>query len=183
MADVKQTITDFYRVAQSRDFSRDFQFRVLTISPGDGSDVMISEDDLVYARGGSIPGRTIVNQDVPYMGLNFKVPGAAQYSGTYSLQFLCDNGSAIRRLFEKWSYDVFDEEDSTGNYFAPRETSSVDLVQLDPQLNAVGHYKLIGCYPTEIGEIAYNIEGTGAPVSFNVTLAYHYWKRIKPEKD
>lgn len=183
MADVKQTITDFYRVAQARDFSRDFQFRVLSIQPGDGSDVLITEDDLVYAQSGSIPGRSITSQDVPYMGMQFKVPGSARYSGTYNLTFLTDNQSSLRRVFEKWSYDVFDEEDSTGNYFVPRATSTVDLVQLNPQLDAVAHYQLVGCFPSEIGEIAYNIQGTGTPVTFNVTLNYHYWKRIKPTKD
>jgi hypothetical protein len=183
MPDVKQTITDFYRVAQERDFSRDFQFRVLSIQPGDGSDVTITEDDLVYAQGGTIPTRTIVNQDVPYMGLNFKCPGAAQYPGTYSITFTCDNQSALRRVFEKWSFDIFDDEFSTGNYFVPRATSTVDLLQLNPQLDAVAHYQLVGAYPTDVGEISYNIQGTGAPVSFPVTLAYHYWRRIRPEKD
>ena len=183
MPDVKQTISDFYRVAQSRDFSRDFQFRVLSIQPGDGSDILVTEDDLVYARGGSIPGRSIAQQTVAYMGLDFRVPGAAQYSGSYSLQFMCDNNSAIRRLFEKWSHDTFDDEDSTGNYFMPRATSTVDLVQLNSQLDRVAQYQLVGCYPSEVGEIAYSIEGSGAPVEFPVTMSYHYWRRIRPEKD
>ena len=183
MPDVKQSISDFYRVAQSRDFSRDFQFRVLNIQPGDGSDILVTEDDLVYARGGSIPGRSITNQAVPYMGMNFNVPGAATYSGSYSLTFMCDQQSAIRRMFEKWSYDTFDEESSSGNYFVPRATSTVDLVQLNPQLDRVAQYQLVGCYPTEVGEISYSIEGTGAPVNMNVTMSYHYWKRIRPEKD
>ena len=80
MPDVRQTISDFYRVAQERDFSRDFQFRVLNVQSGDGS-FTITEDDLVYAKGGSIPGRTINVAEVPYMGLNFRVPGAATYTG------------------------------------------------------------------------------------------------------
>lgn len=183
MPDVKQTISDFYRVAQTRDFSRDFQFRVLSIQTGDASDVLITEDDLVYARGGSVPGRTIAQQTVPYMGLDFRVPGAAQYSGSYALTFMCDQDLAIRRLFEKWSFDTFDDEDSTGNYFTPRATSTVDIVQLNTQLDRVAQYQLVGCYPTEVGEIAYSIEGTGAPVTMPVTLSYHYWKRIRPEKD
>ena len=87
MPDVRQTISDFYRVAQERDFSRDFQFRVLNIQNDDGS-VAITEDDLVYAKGGSIPGRTINVTDVPYMGLNFKVPGAATYSGEICINIL-----------------------------------------------------------------------------------------------
>ena len=82
MPDVRQTISDFYRVAQERDFSRDFQFRVLNIQSADGS-FTITEDDLVYARSGSIPGRTINVSDAPYMGLNFKVAGGASYSGEY----------------------------------------------------------------------------------------------------
>ena len=32
MAKLEQTISDFYRVAQERDFARDFQFRVLSIN-------------------------------------------------------------------------------------------------------------------------------------------------------
>ena len=89
MPDVRQTISDFYRVAQERDFSRDFQFRVLNIQSADGS-FTITEDDLVYAKGGSIPGRTISVAEVPYMGLNFKVPGGATYTGEYSLTFYSD---------------------------------------------------------------------------------------------
>ena len=72
MPDVRQTISDFYRVAQERDFSRDFQFRVLNIQSGDGA-FAITEDDLVYAQGGSIPGRTVANHDVAFMGMNLKV--------------------------------------------------------------------------------------------------------------
>ena len=45
MADIKQTIQDFYKVAQTRDFARDFQFRVLDVS-NKGTPVF-TEDDLV----------------------------------------------------------------------------------------------------------------------------------------
>ena len=183
MPDVKQTITDFYRVAQERDFARDFLFRVLSIQPGDGSDVIITEDDLVYATSGSIPGRTIQTSTVPYMGLDFQVPGAAKYSGTYSLKFSSDQQSVLRRLFEKWSHDIFDDEFSTGNYYVPKATSVIDLVQLDPQLNAITQYQLVGAFPTDVGEMSYNIQGSGAVVPFDVTLGYHFWRRVRPEKD
>ena len=49
MADVKQTIADFYTQAQARDFSRSNLFRVLNINFGDGSTQVIGENDLVYA--------------------------------------------------------------------------------------------------------------------------------------
>ena len=50
MANINQGIQDFYRVAQDRDFARDFQFRVLNIQAGDASSVAFDEDDLVYIK-------------------------------------------------------------------------------------------------------------------------------------
>jgi hypothetical protein len=173
MPDVRQTISDFYRVAQERDFSRDFQFRVLNIQNGDGS-VTITEDDLVYAKGGSIPGRTISVSDIPFMGLNFKVPGGASYTGEYSLTFYSDRVDSLRTLLLNWTRDTFDDATSTGNYFIARETSIVDLVQLDTQLNRVSQYTLVGAFPTSVGDVSYDPAGTGAPVEFEVTLGYQY---------
>ena len=99
MPDVQQTISDFYRVATERDFSRDFQFRVLSIDPGGASSTTFDEDDLVYCTAGSLPARTITNVAVPYMGLQFNLPGNATYPGSeaYTLQFYCDQNSQIRQ--------------------------------------------------------------------------------------
>lgn len=173
MPDVRQTISDFYRVAQERDFSRDFQFRVLNIQSADGT-FAITEDDLLYAKGGSVPGKSISVTDVPFMGLNFKVPGGVTYSGTYDLTFYSDREDSLRRLLLQWQKDTFDDETSTGNYFMPKETSIVDLVQLDTQLNRVAQFTLVGAFPAEVGDVSYDVAGTGAPVEFQVTLNYHY---------
>ena len=178
MPDVRQTISDFYRVAQERDFSRDFQFRVLNIQSADGS-FTITEDDLVYAKGGSIPGRTISVAEIPYMGLNFKVHGGATYSGEYSLTFYSDRVDSLRNLLLNWTRDTFDDATSTGNYFIAKETSIVDLVQLDTQLNRVSQFTLVGAFPTSVGDVEYNPAGTGAPVEFQVTLGYQYIRNEK----
>ena len=164
MPDVQQTISDFYRVATERDFARDFQFRILSIDSGGASTQTFDEDDLVYCTGGSLPARSITNVEVPYMGLSFNIPGNATYpnSGNYSLQFYCDQNSAIRQKFEDMSRDVFDDATSTGNYFTPRQSASINLVQLDTQLNEVAGYKLVGASIREVGAIEYTIgEGSG----------------------
>ena len=148
MPDVQQTISDFYRVATERDFSRDFQFRVLSIEAGGASSTTFDEDDLVYCTAGSLPARSITNVAVPYMGLQFNLPG------------------------------VFDDETSTGNYFTPRQSSSINLVQLDTQLEQVAGYKLVGASVREVGAIDYDISGgSGAQVTFGATMAYHYFRR------
>jgi len=98
MADVNQLIQDFYRVAQNREFARDYSFRVLSINTGGASSVEFDQDDLVYIKTASLPERSISNVTVPYMGLNFNVPGNATYPGSdaYSLTFYADAQSKIR---------------------------------------------------------------------------------------
>jgi hypothetical protein len=73
-----------------------------------------------------------------------------------------------------WTRDTFDDATSTGNYFMPKETSIVDLVQLDTQLNRVAQFTLVGAFPSSVGDVQYNVQGSGAPVTFDVTLGYHY---------
>ena len=186
MADVNQLIQNFYRVARDREFARDFNFRVLSIStPGvvnsAGQPLRFDEeDDLVYVKAATLPERAITNVPVPYMGLNFNLPGNAIYPGSegYTLTFYADARSSIRQKFEDWSRYVFDDANSTGFYFTPGPTSVIDLVQLDNQMNRIAQYSLIGVSPRSVGAINYNIaEGTGQTVEFQATVSYHYFTR------
>lgn len=177
MAATKQTIQDFYRVAQLRDFARDVQFRVLSISPG-GTTTKFDENDLVYARTASLPARSITPVQAKYMGLQFNLPGVATYPGSegYEIQFYAAADSALRRKFESWSRDTFDDADSTGNYLTPSQNSTIDLVQLDTNFEKVNQYQLVGVSIRNVGNINYAMaDGSGAVQFFNVTMAYHYW--------
>jgi len=181
MADVNQLITDFYRVATTREFARDFNFRVLSINTGGASTVSFDENDLVYVKTATLPARSITNVPVPYMGLNFNLPGNATYpnSDSYELTFYADAQSQIRQKFEQWSTDIFNDANSTGNYFAPKQTAIIDLVQLDNALNSVGQYQLVGVSVRNVGPLQYNIAtGTGETIEFTATVSYHYWRKL-----
>lgn len=177
MAATKQTIQDFYRVAQARDFARDVQFRILSISP-EGTTTTFDEDDLVYARSAILPARAIGNVQAKYMGLNFNIPGLASYpnSENYQIKFYAAANSALRRKFEQWSRDTFNDANSTGNYLTPTQSSTIDLIQLDNNFEKVNQYQLVGVSIRTLGDLAYTMsEGGGAVMSFDVSLAYHYW--------
>ena len=168
-----------YDVSQSRYFHRDVNFRVLSISPG-GTTTTFNEDDLVYARAAALPSRAITNVEARYMGLNFNLPGTATYPGSqgYQLTFFNDANNNIRQKFEDWTRDTFNDANSTGNYFTPSQSSTIDLVQLDKQMNRVAQYQLVGVSIREVGAINYDFgNGTGQIVSFPVSLAYHYFVR------
>lgn len=179
MADVKQLISDFYRVAAARDFQRDIQFRVLSISPN-GTTQTFNEDDLVYARAATLPARNITNVEAKYMGLGFNLPGIVTYpnSAQYSLRFFNDARNNIRQKFEDWSRDTFNDANSTGNYFTPTQSSTIDLIQLNNNMEKVAQYTLVGVSIRDVGPMQYNFaDGTGAIVPFDVTMAYHYFIR------
>lgn len=179
MAATQQTIQNFYRIVTERDFSRKFNFRVININAGDSSSQVWNEDDLVYVRTASLPAREITEVTVPYMGLDFHIPGSAKYPGSegYSMEFYCDQKSNLRQKFEDWTRDVFDDVTSTGNYFAAKQTAVIDLVQLDNQLNRVSQYQLVGVSPRNVGPLEYDITNGGEFVTFTVTVAYQYFRR------
>ena len=179
MADTTQTIQGFYTQAQAKDFARNNLFRVLNINFGSGTDVSFDESDLVYANTATLPGKTIGNIAVPYMGLNFNVPGTVTYdnSESYTIQFKSDESHNLREKFLQVQNDTFDDADSTGNYFMPTSDAVIDLVLLDKELNKVAQYQLVGCSIRNVGPQSYDMTAPGEIVTFDVTIAYHYFRK------
>lgn len=177
-------ITNFYDAAQSNDFSRDVNFRVTQITPDPGMGLgtdFITQTDLVYAKAAKLPGRNITNQEAKYMGLTFNLPGVVEYpeSSNYSLEFYCDMKSELRNKFEKWSRYTFNDENSTGNYLVPSRSAIIQLAQLNPKMEIVQEYKLVGVSIRNVGELEYKMaEGTGSVQAFTTVLAYHYYELV-----
>jgi len=176
MADIKQNIQDFYRVAQERDFLRSFQFRILDVS-NQGVPVL-TQDDLVYATTASLPARSINTFSQAFMGLNFNVPGTASYPGSdgYALNFRSDSEATLRRLFEDWTNSIFDDETSSGDYKI-HANSTVTLALLDQDMNATQLYTLYGVFPTNVGPLDFDVQDGASIVNFTATVAYQYWRR------
>jgi hypothetical protein len=171
-----QTIQDFYRVAQQRGFARDFMMRVRSI----GEDTF-NEDDFVYITTKILPDRTIQNQKVPYMGLNFNVPGTVDYTGSdaWSVKFYNDLNGVIRNKLENWQINgVFDDATSTGNLALRGPDKVIQLDLIDESQNVLNTYKLYGVYIVNLGAPAYDNAGPGKPLDFEAKLAYQYWRHV-----
>lgn len=172
-----QRILDFYKVAQQRDFARDFQFRVIDVADQGAS--ILTQDDLVYARSANLPARAVANQAVPYMGLQFNVPGAGNYPGSdaYEIQFYADGEHNLRQVFETWSNRTFDDATSSGEY-SIHGNSIITLAQLNQQYEVQKLYRLFGVYPVQVGSLDYDMTGNGAVVNFTCQLAYQFWRLV-----
>jgi hypothetical protein len=179
MAQTIQTIQQFYTQAQRKDFARTNLFRVLSINFGENSPTVLNETELVYARTASVPGKSIVNIETPYMGLKFNVPGVVQYEGSaeYKINFYGDEAQALRQKFLQVSENTFSDASSTGNYFIPTRNATIDLLQLNKQLDPVSKIQLVGVSIRNVGTLEYDITSTGEVQNFDVTIAYHFWRK------
>jgi hypothetical protein len=168
-----QNISDFYRSVQQKDFARQFQFRLVQLA-----NTNFGEDTLVYVETASLPGRAITNVQVPFMGLDFNVPGTVKYpdSNNYSVRFRCDANYDIRTVLENATFNTFDDSTSTGDYNIARNSSSIILNLLNKSGNPVRQYTLYGAYVVSIGAMAYNLGDTGTIQNIDTTLAYQYWR-------
>jgi len=170
---MEQNIEDFYNEVHKQDFARLFQFRLESF-PG------LDKDDskLIYVESLGLPGRAINNIPVPFMGLQFNVPGTAAYPGSdsWSVTFRCDSEYTIRQLFEDATAEIFNDDTSRGNYKIPAPESVMVLNLLDQKFEPKRQYKFFGAYVQSLGEVTYDIGDGGNIVKIPVTLAYQYWR-------
>lgn len=168
-----QDISKFYSTVQTKDFARQFQFRLVQLA-----NTNFDENTLVYLETASLPGRTINNIAVPFMGLQFNVPGTASYPGSdsYAVTFRCDQNYDIRATLENATFNTFDDSDSTGDYNIARNSSLIQMNLLGKSGETLRQYTLFGAYVVSIGDIAYNLGDNGAIVTVPATLAYQYWR-------
>jgi hypothetical protein len=182
-------IQTFFTQAAQKQFARDFLFRVKQISfPGLN---LNGETDLVYAKTGSLPTRTIENKVVNYAGQAFNLGGKASYGGAegYAITFYCDQNLDLRTKLEKASRVAFNNEDTTANMCMPGPESTITLdllaIPCTRDINAtsgnpleiIKTVKLIGVGIRDIGNIEYAIaDGTGDILTFTSTFSYHFYE-------
>jgi len=168
-----QTIQKFYSTATNRDFARLFQFRLISFG-----NISFQDEHLAYVETASLPGRSITNVPVPYMGLQFNVPGSVTYPGSagYAVTFRCDQNYDIRAALEAVTFNTFDEASSTGEYSIPGINNTLTMALLNKSMDPVRFYTLYGVYVQALADTAYDIKDTGTVSTINATLAYQFWR-------
>jgi hypothetical protein len=167
------SIQQFYTVAQNRDFARLFQFRIREF----GS-IIFDPGHFAYVETASLPGRSITNIPVTFMGMDFNTPGTVKYPGSanYTVQFRCDAQYNIRAALEAATFNLFDESVSKGTYGVPGEDYRLVLELFDKQLLTIRTYTLFGVWVQSLGDVSYDVKDTGQVQTVAATLAYQYWR-------
>jgi len=168
---MEQNIGEFYDTIHKTDFARVFQFRLQSF-PG------IADDKLIYVESLSLPGRAIHNIPVPFMGLQFNVPGTAHYPGSdaWTVTFRCDDTYDIRQALEDATATTFNDMNSRGEYKIPPPEKKMILNLMDHNFQRIRQYWFMGAYIVSMGDVSYDIGDTGNIVKIPVTMAYQYWR-------
>jgi hypothetical protein len=176
-------IQNYYQSIQKHGFLRNFHFRILSINgtllaPLNAEMMGNNMEGAAYLTTSTVPARTITNQAVPFMGLDFNVPGSAKYTGSdaWSVTFRTPGDMLVRNALEQMNFNIFDDATSTGAYGVPCAENVISLALLNVQGEAIRQYDLYGVYPVSVGEIAFDLTGDGAPVEFTSTLAYQFFR-------
>ena len=147
------------------------------------------ENELVFAKTASLPGRDIENKVVNYSGQSFNLNGKSSYPGSesYGITFYADQEMDLRTKLEKISRASFNNETTTGQMCMPGPESYMILDVLKVPcgqgntggqgLETVKTIKLVGVNLRTIGEISYSIaDGTGEVLEIATGWSYHWYE-------
>ena len=111
------------------------------------------------------------------MGLDFNIPGNVKYTGSdqYKVKFFADQKFQLWDKFTEWTREVFEDENSTGNYYTPKASATITLLAVDNELNPVKKITLVGVVCRSVGELEYELADAGTLQSFDATFSYHFW--------
>ena len=173
-----QGIQEFYSVAQETGFVRDFQLRIIDWSVLNDTGGL-GEDDFLMLRTATLPSmQTTINQ-VPFMGLDFNLPGTTKFPGSqaWNVEFYFQQnrgvGTSLRDIFISTMLGNFDfQETSTGNLQLPnREENYIEMCIVDDSLDELVTYRLEGAFITQVGDVTFDLTAGGAVQKIPVTIA------------
>jgi hypothetical protein len=141
-----------------------------------------------YAKAAALPGSTLGEIVVPYMGRQAKVPGDRTFED-WTITVINTEDFDIRESLEKWNryYNgvvnnmVGDETGNnanitTGKFWGHVTNSSLRVEQFNRKGEVVMTYLLIGAFPKEVASMELGYDQYDTISEFQVTFAYQYFQ-------
>jgi hypothetical protein len=181
MADVKN-LNEFYSILRSEGAKLSHQFQMHIILEGEGLPANVGkafEDVTMWAEGSQLPGRTLKNAQLSYMGYELSVPTVADMTKELELTLKCDAGMNMHKAALQWhaSYSRLNNGSELGNGGGNKSISNarIELRLLANDMQTVERtYVLVGAYPTAVGDIALT-NADPEVINFSLGLTFQYW--------
>ena len=136
------------------------------------------------AKATTLPSATIGVASTYYFGRQAKFAGNKVF-GDWTVNILMDETdflSGARAFLETWSNNLSGHVQNTRN---PIMVNPVDYM-MDGTVTQyakdgtapIGTYKMVGCFPTDVGAIPVDWEANDRIMEFQVTFAMQWWERV-----
>lgn len=144
----------------------------------DFADANASRPLSFLVKTAAIPASTIGTVELQYFGRTLKFAGNRTFADL-SITVLNDENFLVRTAFQKWLSGL---NSHVGNKRLPTAdgplgyTKDATVIQFGKKGNVLKKYKFIGCYPTELSEIALDWSSNDTIEEYTVTLSYQWWE-------
>lgn len=146
-----------------RDLARPNRFEIVLSRVGDLR---------FYAKGTDVPAQSVDAMDVGYMGRIIKMPGDRP-NPDWTITCYGSESYATYTAFERWLAEINDPVRNVGA--AAQQIKAEGYIhQLGRQNQILKRWKMVGCFPTELGSISMDWSTNSTPLEFTVTLATDY---------
>jgi hypothetical protein len=178
------SIKTAYETYTKHDFSRGFQFRLIDMSgvpeyvARELLDAPFGLGGLYYMSSANLPGRALGEADIQYQGFTFRIPGAVQYEGSWTLSFRTPSDFLGRNAIERWHFDIFSDETSCGRFKIPCSNSTITFGVMDHECKINRVYQLQGVFPRSFSPIEYQVAEGMEVTTWSVDFAYQWWRPV-----
>lgn len=126
-----------------------------------------------YCQAVTLPGTQVATTELPVYGPPIKMPYGLLYQDL-SLQFICTNTMAQRKLFEEWRRLVIDPTSNYVNYY-DTYIGNVYILKLNQSGNIVHQLYVEEAFPVAILEQELSTQGNDW-LRVTVQLSYRRWR-------
>ena len=153
-------------------FSRQNHFRLLKLGPERFSSKILR--GIHYISTATVPGLTIEPKEVSFMGTPMFEPGQMKFGNSWPVEFRTAGDFLVRNAIEEWSFAIRNPLTGKGSTCVNSNDSSIELGIVNDKGVLVRCYTLYGVFPTEVGEISYDLTSDEI-TTFSTTFQYQYW--------
>lgn len=126
-----------------------------------------------FAKATTVPNISTPAMDANYQGRIIKLPGDRE-NPDWTITVYGSTSYDIYRAFRQWHFDQNDPVSNTGG--PPTSIKEDGLIKHLGRDGAVlNTWKIVGCFPTDLGSLPLDWGSNNTPLEFEVTLAFDYW--------
>lgn len=174
-----RNLQEFYRELYTKGVRLSHQFQLTVSNTGIGEVDNALQDISMWAQGASTPSRTQNEATISYLGYPFKVPTNFVMSNSLDLTVNADSDLKIRDALLTWMATISDpdiEGGTAGGGIKSISTAVGRLDLFDDKMETIVHsYRLVGMFPTLVGEIALSNTPDVTIATFPAKFSYQYW--------